>query len=161
MKQLAFCFLIFAMLLLGPIQWLSAQTATPKPAENNNAAWGIKLYGFLRNDVMFDSRQVVSARPGNQGELLLYPANISKDLNGKDINAASSITMLSITSRLGVNVTGPDAFGAKTSGLLEAEFFGNANGNENVFRLRHAFAKLDWPKTQLAFWAILASFICY
>lgn len=141
-----------------------AQSSPAKPTENNSATWGIKLYGFVRNDIMFDTRQVTSARPANQGELLLYPANVSKDANGKDVNAASSFNMLSIASRLGGSITGPDAFGAKTSGILEAEFFGNANGNENVFRLRHAYAKLDWPKTQLAFgqfWHPLFVTDCY
>lgn len=124
----------------------------PKPAEKKaDPSWGIKLTGFIRNDVFYDSRQVVSARPANQGELLLYPANVNNDINGKDINAAPSLDMLAITTRLVGTVTGPDAWGAKTSGVIEAEFFGNANGNENVFRLRHAIARLDWPKTQLAF----------
>jgi hypothetical protein len=153
MKKLASTTLLFCILLTFKSLYVVAQTPAPppvKPAENASA-WGIKFYGFVRNDIMYDTRQVVSARPANQGELLLYPANISKDLNGKDINAAASFTMLAITSRLGGTITGPDAFGAKTSAVLEAEFFGNANGNENVFRLRHAFAKLDWAKTQLAF----------
>jgi hypothetical protein len=124
---------------------------TVKPSDKKaDPNWGIKFSGFIRNDVFFDSRQVVSARPANQGELLLYPANVNNDINGKDINAAPSLDMLAITTRLIGTVTGPDAFGAKTSGVIEAEFFGNANGNENVFRLRHAIARLDWPKTQLA-----------
>ncbi|MGE5424510.1 MAG: hypothetical protein ACM3N9_04050, partial [Syntrophothermus sp.] len=42
----------------------------------------------------------------------------------------------------------PDALGAKTSGFIEAEFFGNINQNINVFRLRHAYVKLNWPKTE-------------
>jgi hypothetical protein len=143
-----------------------AATTPTKPAEKKADAstWGIKFSGFLRNDVFYDSRQVTSARPANQGELLLYPANVSNDLNGKDVNAAPSLTMLSITSRLTGTITGPDAFGAKTSGLFEGEFFGNANGNENVFRLRHAYAKLDWETTQLAFgqyWHPLFVTDCY
>jgi hypothetical protein len=150
MKKLVPMSLLFGILLFAKNSTVIAQTAPPKPAENPSS-WGIKLYGFVRNDVMYDSRQVISARPANQGELLLYPANISKDANGKDINAAPSLTMLAITTRLGGSITGPDAFGAKTSAILEAEFFGNANGNENGFRLRHAYAKLDWAKTQLGF----------
>jgi hypothetical protein len=136
-------------------QMVVAQTAatTEKPAEKKQdpSTWGIKLSGFLRNDVYYDSRQVISARPAAQGDLLLYPANVSKDVNGQDINAAPSLTMLAISSRITGTVSGPDAFGAKTSGLFEAEFFGNANGNENVLRLRHAYAKLDWATTQLGF----------
>ena len=145
----------------------TASSATnTKPAEKkaDPSTFGIKFSGFIRNDVFFDSRQVTSARPANQGDLLLYPANISNDINGNDVNAASSFNMLAITSRLTGTVTGPDAFGAKTSGILEAEFFGNANGNENVFRLRHAFAKLDWATTQLAFgqyWHPLFVTDCY
>jgi hypothetical protein len=155
--------LLFCFTNKAAAQAPAAKTPAAKPAENT-PSWGIKFGGFVRNDIIFDSRQVVSARPANQGELLLYPANISKDANGKDINAASSFTMLAITSRLSGTITGPDAFGAKTSGLLEAEFFGNANGNENGFRLRHAWAKLDWPKTQLAFgqyWHPLFVTDCY
>jgi len=151
MKKATLLFTLCVMLSSG---FVSAQTTPAKPSEKKPETaptWGIKFSGFIRNDAYYDSRQVVSARPALQGELLLYPANASTDVNGKDINGSGSFTMLAITSRLSGTVTAPDAFGAKTSGILEAEFFGNANGNENVLRLRHAFAKLDWPKTQLAF----------
>jgi hypothetical protein len=56
------------------------------------------------------------------------------------------------------NITGPDAFGAKTKGFIEGEFFGpNLNGvtqagdlyGMNGFRLRHAFVKLSWTNTDL------------
>lgn len=134
-----------------PVTTVDTKKTEVKKAAENPATWGIKWGGFLRNDMYYDSRQVVSARPANQGELLLYPANKSADVNGNDINAVPSFNATAIISRLTGVVTGPDAFGAKTSGIIEAEFFGNANGNENVFRLRHAFAKLDWDKTQLAF----------
>ena len=154
----------------------NAQTSTAKDSTHSkenlvksaekktDPSWGIKFSGFIRNDVFYDSRQVVSARPAAQGELLLYPANVLNDVNGKDINAAPSLDMLAITTRLTGTVTGPDAFGAKTSGIIEAEFFGNANGNENLFRLRHAIARLDWPKTQLAlgqYWHPLFVTDCY
>ena len=38
---------------------------------------------------------------------------------------------------------------AKTSAYFEGEFFGNSNPNINTFRLRHAYLKLSWPKTEL------------
>lgn len=120
--------------------------AQAKPAENP-ANWGIKFYGFVRNDIMYDSRQIVSAR---EGDLSLYAKDKNADANGKDINAAPTFHMLAITSRLGGTISGPDAFGAKTSAILEAEFFGNIDADINEFRLRHAWAKLDWSKTQLA-----------
>ena len=154
-------FLTSALGLMAVITGLNAQTA---PAAETTPTFGIKFSGFVRNDVYFDSRQVVSARPATQGELLLYPTYLSNDMNGKDLNATPSFSMMAITSRLSGAITGPDAFGAKTSGVLEAEFFGNANGNENVFRLRHAYVKLDWPKTQLGFgqyWHPLFVTDCY
>jgi hypothetical protein len=148
MKKLAcysFCSSLLLILIIHTTTF--AQVAPAKPADNA-PNWGIKLYGFVRNDIMYDTRQLISAR---EGELSLYPKDKSLDANGKDINAAPTFHMLAVTSRLGGTILGPDAFGAKTSGILEAEFFGNFDGGINEFRLRHAWAKLDWPKTQLAF----------
>ncbi len=124
--------------------------------------WSIKYSGFVRNDIFFDSRQIVNAR---EGELELFPADIAKDVNGLDKNAASSFNILSITSRITGTLTGPDAFGAKTSGIIEGEFFGNGNSvyEGNLFRMRHAYAQLDWGKTKLGFgqyWHPLYNFEC-
>jgi len=135
------------MFLLMISQKTEAQDKTTKPADPA-PTWGIKFYGFVRNDIMYDTRQIISAR---EGDLSLYGKDKSLDANNKDINAAPTFHMLAITSRLGGTITGPDAFGAKTSAILEAEFFGNFDGGINEFRLRHAWAKLDWAKTQLAF----------
>lgn len=146
MKKLALYLLLAGISVLIPVcHTLKAQQA--KPADNA-ASWGIKFYGFVRNDIMYDTRQIVSAR---EGDLSLYAKDKSIDSKGDDINAAPTFHMLAITSRLGGTISGPDAFGAKTSAILEAEFFGNIDADINEFRLRHAFAKLDWKKTQLAF----------
>ena len=71
------------------------------------------------------------------------------DKNGDDINAASSFNMLSIQTRLMGKITGPEAFGAKTSGLIEGEFFGTSDGDTNGFRLRHGYVKLNWATSEL------------
>ncbi len=42
------------------------------------------------------------------------------------------------------SITGPDAFGAKTSGVIEADFFAQLNPNINLLRLRHAYVKFNW-----------------
>ena len=55
-------------------------------------------------------------------------------------------------ARLTGKITGPDVVKAKTSALLEADFFGNENLNfadVNGFRLRHAIIKLNWQTTEL------------
>jgi hypothetical protein len=87
-----------------------------------------------------------------EGHFLLYPDNKFLDANGADINSKSSFNILSIQSRIKGSITGPDAFGAKTSGVLEGDFFGNVGSgldDVNGFRLRHAFVKLNWKSTEL------------
>ncbi|MBE0638289.1 MAG: hypothetical protein IH598_07205 [Bacteroidales bacterium] len=108
--------------------------------------FGIDFSGFVKTDLMWDSRQTVSIR---EGHFLLFPANEVLDPNGKDINAVSNFNMLSIQSRLTGKITGPDALGARTSGLLEGEFFGTTDGDISGFRLRHAYVKLNWESAQL------------
>ncbi len=56
-------------------------------------------------------------------------------------------------SRLWFKVAGPTFLGAKTSALVEADFYG-ANSLSNEFgnmRMRHAYGSLDWANTQLLF----------
>jgi hypothetical protein len=126
--------------------------------------FGIQFEGFVKTDVMFDSRQTINVR---EGHFLLYPKNELLDPDGNDINANPTFHILSIQTRLTGKITGPDALGAKTSGLIEGEFFGQAiNGSEdlNGFRLRHAFVKLDWKTTQLLvgqYWHPLFNTNCY
>ncbi len=120
-------------------------------AQNNSGSegkdeFGIDVKGFVKTDVMFDSRQTVTVR---EGHFLLYPAPEVMDPNSEDINKKTSLNMLSIQSRVTGVITGPKAFGAKTSGVLEGAFFGHSEGDVNGFRLRHAFLKLDWENSSL------------
>jgi len=108
--------------------------------------FGITFNGFVKTDVIWDSRQTVNIR---EGHFLLYPANELLDKNGDDINATANFNILSIQTRLRGNITGPDAFGAKTSGAIEGEFFGHSDADVNGFRLRHAYVQLNWAKTEL------------
>jgi hypothetical protein len=133
---------IIIVLLMVPIA-LSAQNS-----DEDKPDYGIHWSGFVKNDFFFDTRQVVSAR---EGHFLLYPTPVSLDVDDKDINAQGGLNFLSIQSRLTGKITGPDAFGAKTSGVIEGAFFGHSNLDINGFRLRHAFVKLDWTNTQLLF----------
>lgn len=116
---------------------------------SENQTFGVKFSGLIKNDFFRDSRESYTIR---EGDFLLYPKEVNPDADGKDINAKSSFNFLSIQSRLTAKITAPDAFGAKLSGVLEADFFGNENAaftDVNGFRLRHAFVKLNWPKTEL------------
>ena len=111
-----------------------------------NQNFGVEITGFVKNDVFYDTRQNVSAR---EGHFLLWPSAEMIDENGQDINARSSLNMLAIQSRLSCKITGPDALNAKTSGVIEGDFFSQANDNINLLRLRHAYIKLNWEKTEV------------
>jgi hypothetical protein len=116
------------------------------PEIKKSPMFGISFSGYVNTDIFFDTRQTVMAR---EGQWLFYPENVRLDPDGNDINSKGSYNILSIQTRISGNITGPDIFKARTSGLIEGEFYGNINVNINSFRLRHAYVKLNWSKTEL------------
>jgi hypothetical protein len=124
-------------------------------------AFGIKFSGFVKTDIIWDSRQTESLR---EGHFLLFPKPVLEDKEGNDINDKANFNFLSIQTRLRGDIKGPDALGAKTSGAIEAEFFGTSDLDMNGFRLRHAFVKLNWKTTELMvgqFWHPMFITSCY
>ncbi|MCX6288105.1 MAG: hypothetical protein NTY96_13425 [Bacteroidetes bacterium] len=119
---------------------------TGTSTEKKTPAFGIAFSGYVKTDIFFDTRQTNGLRDGH---FLLFPECPKPDADGNDINAKSAYNILSIQTRLAGTIWGPDAIGAKTSAYIEAEFFGNINPNINSFRLRHAWVKLNWPRTEL------------
>ncbi|MGA2296510.1 MAG: hypothetical protein ABSG15_03075 [FCB group bacterium] len=114
--------------------------------QKTESGMGIDVTGYIKTDIFYDTRQTVAYR---EGQFFLYPANELLDKNGNDLNAKQNFNILSIQSRLTGKITGPDFLGAKTSGLLEGEFFGTSDGDINGFRIRHAFVQLDFENTSL------------
>jgi len=131
-------YIIVALALLTSVA-VSAQ-------EKEESKFGVKFSGFIKNDFFWDSRQTVSAR---EGHFLLWPAPVTLDERGEDIFGTASFNFLAIQSRLSAKITGPDALGAKTSGLIEGDFFAQSNLNINLLRLRHAYVKLNWEYTEV------------
>ncbi len=135
--------LLYAIPILAQ-QAPAAQTTQSKDTKESPVK--VDFYGFIRNDAFYDTRQNIGA---GENIVPLYPKDKAVDINGNDINAASKFHMLSIVSRAGINVKGPDVLGARTAGILEAEFFGSTEAGINELRLRHAYVTLDWKNTQL------------
>lgn len=135
--------------LLKRIEALEAEKTKPKE-------WDAALYGWVRAEYSFDSRQSAYIREYN---LNLYPLDERLDAAGKDINGAGASNFLAVTSRVGIRFRGPDVWGAKATGNLEGDFFGNTelnrtsagSGSIGLLRLRHATATLSWPKTAVTF----------
>lgn len=115
-------------------------------SQEKTAAPAISIYGFIRNDMNYDSRQNVFVR---EGQLDLYPKDKDIQSDGKDYNKKSQLNILGILTRFGVKISGPDAFKAKTSAVIEGDFFGQSDVNIGLFRLRHGYVKLDWKKSAL------------
>lgn len=106
----------------------------------------VKPYGYVSYEMIYDSYKSVDSR---DGELYLYPVRRSLDVEGKDINAKSQLQMLALQARFGFLVSGPQIGKAKSSAQIEGDFYGTADSYVNMVRLRLAFIKLSWEKTDL------------
>lgn len=109
------------------------------------------LYGFVRNEFFYDSRQSLTSGAG-----VLYLMPLDKNLNaeGEDLNAQPSSRLLSMESRIGLRIAGIDTWNAKITANLEADFdgFSIAGGNytsNTLLRLRQAWVKMEWQKIDL------------
>ncbi|MDM8160596.1 hypothetical protein QUH73_12290 [Labilibaculum sp. K2S] len=115
-------------------------------AQEKKQEISVKFGGYVHSLFTYDTRQTVSAR---EGFILLYPQDEDLDAAGKDMNKGGVYNLAVIQSRVNAKITGPEILGAKTNGLLEAEFIGNAESDVNGMRLRHAYVNLNWGKTSL------------
>jgi hypothetical protein len=130
---------------------------------------GVKWGGFVKVDMFNDSRAVTAVR---DDMFMLYPAErkqitsaptigttkvITDPLaefvyvygNKEDLNAVRQTSITAVQTRINVTLTGPDAFGAKTKGFIEADFFGTSNTTTWLFRNRHAYVEMDWSGSKL------------
>jgi len=124
-----------AILLL--VSFITAFSATAQRKD-----FSYKFYGFVRGDLFYNSRENVEVM---DGIFYLYPSNKVEDANGEDLNANSNASFYSFTTRLGLDATGPQLGNAKATAKIEADFAGYSTNNF-LFRIRHAYVKLDWEK---------------
>jgi len=106
----------------------------------------LKPYGFIRNYVCFDTRENY-ASGGDQFNQI--PMDKKIDLaTGEDMNEIASLKMLASTTRLGLNISGSEIFGAKSSAKIEADY-NVYSGTTMMMRFRRAYVKLDWENSNL------------
>ena len=111
-------------------------------ANSQNNKFDYSFYGFVRGDLYYNSRSNMEVV---DGLFYLYPKDISPDADGKDLNGKPSSSFYTFTTRLGMNIKGPDIGSAKSSANIESDFGGTADITF-MFRLRQAYIKLDWQK---------------
>ena len=105
-----------------------------------------EIYGFVRNYFTYDSRSCVQS---NEGLFNMLPNDVKPGVDGEDLNEIPSVRFLSMTTRFGLNVTGPEIFGAKSSAKFESDFCGASSGTAFNLRIRQAFTKLAWEHSDL------------
>ena len=107
----------------------------------------LSFYGYVSYEAIFDSHESVFTR---DGDLYLYPAApIYHVQSGELLNDNPQLEMLSLQSRLGVRIAGPDVLGAKLTGMVETDFFATKEEYKHHLRIRHALMKLQWEKASL------------
>ena len=147
----------YIMLSAALLSLCSVNSAAAEPEQKAEPKNHFKLYGFVRNYFIYDSRESVSGT----ADLFYYlPKDVSMK-DGIDINDESSFRFVALTSRLGVDVTGYSIgnvhFGAKIEGDFYAGLSNSTNANAKVYfpsstkisgtaqaRLRQAYATVTW-----------------
>lgn len=112
-------------------------------AQDSNKV-SIKPYGFVRNYLTFDSRKTYTVVGG---EYNMIPFDIDT-VDGVDLNEVPTMQLQALTSRFGVNISGPSLCGWASSGKLEADF-GGFGTNNTVLRLRLAYLKLTRGSSEI------------
>ena len=107
----------------------------------------IEWYGFVAAQSYFDTR---TSSSGAGGFLYLYPLdeNITNLDTGDDLNARPQTSYYGAMARIGLNLKGPEVWGATSRGKIEIEFSGFSQ-TANPILYRHAFMALDWEAASM------------
>lgn len=114
----------------------------------------VSPYGFVRNYFNYDSRNTYTVI-GGEYNMIPYDEKWNATqadcealgIERTDLNATPQAHFLALTTRIGLNLAGPDILGAASSGKIEADFGGFSTTN-SVLRIRHAYLKLNWDNGQ-------------
>lgn len=115
-------------------------------AQNDSNRVSVKPYGFIRNYLTFDSRKTYTV-VGGEYNMMPYDELWNED-HSEDINDVASLRLQALTSRFGLDITGPRIFGWNSTGKLEGDF-GGFGTNNTVLRLRLAYVRLNKGGSEL------------
>ncbi len=132
---------------------VAASSAASSPAEKT-ANGPITFYG----SILWNSYLNTSLT--NNADVPLFAGKQGSDAAGNDKNFGMTVRQ----SRLGLRFNGPEVAGAKSSAVVETDFFGGqaslANGIAmDLVRLRLAYGRLDWTSASLVAgqdWSVFA-----
>jgi hypothetical protein len=124
----------------------------------------LKPYGFIKNNVFWDSRQIFGFR---DNDVLFWPLRYRPDVTGRDINARPQFNILPIETLVGMTLSAPDIVqDVKAVGLIECDFVGFSEVTINLFRMRLAYVELEFERINAKlltgqFWHPLFNVDCF
>ena len=106
----------------------------------------VTIGGFVKLDYAYNSTNL-----GQSGTLAPGSGAIPRTSSIAGQSDQSEFTARQ--SRLWLKVNGPELYGAKTSALIEGDFYGDfaAAAESPQFRMRLAYGAIDWTNTQILF----------
>ena len=123
----------FLLLLIGSTVVFAGQTQKGS---------SIQFYGFLRMDAAYDTSRM------SDTQIPVYVRSEDPNAPGAAPENQSEFTLYTRMTRFGLNLGGGEveAIGSpKLTGRIEVDFYGGpASDSRNMFRMRHAWAKLQW-----------------
>ena len=150
MKRVLFVTVLLSILLPAADVMAADGHVEKLPAEKKESAIRqelknhFKFYGFMRNYFAFDTRESVASI----GDLFYYlPKDRDMNADGsQDLNQQTSFRFLSLTTRLGVDVSGYQVGRTKFGAKVETDFYAGVTGTTGtaLLRLRQAYATIGW-----------------
>ncbi|MDD2540096.1 MAG: hypothetical protein PHH28_03525 [Desulfuromonadaceae bacterium] len=115
-------------------------------AEPVTSKFDLSIGGFVKLDYAYNSVNL-----GNSGGLT--PGSGAIPLSSSVAGKQEQSIFTARQSRLWFKAKGPDFMGAKTSALIESDFYGDpsAASESPQMRMRLAYGALDWKNTQVLF----------
>ncbi|MDR1698709.1 MAG: hypothetical protein LBR75_02650, partial [Prevotellaceae bacterium] len=149
--------LIIAVQFAAVFAQQTDSVATTKPAPKLKLP-KVKLYGFIRADFYYNSRQM---EEGSDGFALFMPKSSAPDANGTDLNAKAMTGLTATATRFGIDL---EPFYLKllrttVSGRIETDFQGFGS-SVTMLRIRHAYINMAFKNVDLLigqFWHPLYS----
>jgi hypothetical protein len=110
----------------------------------------LKIYGFIRLDVIYDDSRADFPGAGSTIGLIGFVRSEDPNANPNTIGARENDNQLFVTprlTRLGFDFDGPEIEllgAAKVTGKLEIDFYNGGSESRNIPRDRHFYLKLAW-----------------
>ena len=123
----------FVLLLIGSTTVFAGQTQKGSD---------IQFYGFLRMDMAYNTSRM------SDTQIPVFVLSEDPNAPGAAPENQSEFTLYTRMTRFGLNLGGGEveAIGSpKLTGRIEVDFYGGpASDSRNMFRMRHAWARLQW-----------------